>query len=84
MKIIYLGPGEVLFLKFHAAQNQVMDLVQPDTVLKRFCYEDYAGTRLVLHAQSVKDWGLDALDSEVYSRGDYRLEQTPDLFDYKL
>ena len=29
------GPGEVLFIKFHAAQNEVRDLVQQDTVLKR-------------------------------------------------
>ena len=27
------GPGEVLFLKFYNAQNEVADFVQPDTVL---------------------------------------------------
>ena len=66
------GPGEVLFLKFHAAQNDIQDLVRPDTVLKRFSYEDYSGTPVCDSAEQVLGWGLDALGHEKYSRGDYR------------
>ena len=66
------GPGEGLFVKFHAAQNKVRDLMRPDTALKRFSYEDYYGTPVCDTAHSVLDWGLAALDHERYSRGNYR------------
>ena len=65
------GPGEVLFLNFHAAQNEVRDLVRADTVLKRFSYEDYSGTPVFDAAEQVLDWGSAALAHERYSRGDY-------------
>ena len=70
------GPGEVLFMTFHAAQNAVQDLIRPDTVLKCFSYQDYSGTPVYTVAEQVLGWGLHALRHERYSRGDYRYQSS--------
>ena len=50
------GPGEVLFLKFYNAQNEISDLMQPDTVLKKFNWNEYAGSSIEDVANFVKGW----------------------------
>ena len=50
------GPGEVLFLKFYNAQNQIHDLIRPDTVLKKFDWNQYEGTSIEELGFLIKRW----------------------------
>ena len=66
------GPGEILFLKFYNAQNDISSLIRPDTVLKRFDYDMYDGTRVRQLADFTKGWAENELRAGSFSRGDYR------------
>lgn len=66
------GPGEVLFLKFYNAQNQICDLISPETILKKLDYDKYDGTGVKRLADFTKDWAETELRIGSYSRGDYR------------
>ena len=66
------GPGEVLFLKFYNAQNQICDLISPETILKKFDFDEYDGTGVKRLADLTKNWAEAELRAGSYSRGDYR------------
>ena len=66
------GPGEVLFLKFYNAQNQIRDLIRPDTVLKKFDWNQYEGTSIEELGFLIKRWSQRQLREGSFQRGDYR------------
>ena len=66
------GPGETLFFKFYAEQNMVADLIRPDTELKKFDQDAYAGTPVEAMAQQIKEWSSRELLEKTFQRGDYR------------
>ena len=76
------GPGEILFLKFYNAQNDISSLIRPDTVLKRFDYDMYDGTRVRQLADFTKGWAENELRAGSFSRGDYRWFER--FFFYKI
>ena len=66
------GPGEVLFFKFYNAQNEISDLIRPDTLLKKFNWVEYAGTSVEEVALFVRGWSEHELRVGSFQRGDYR------------
>ena len=66
------GPGEVLFLKFYNSQNEISDLIRPDLQLKKFNWDDYAGTSVAEVATFVRGWSEHELRTGSFQRGDYR------------
>ena len=46
----------MLFLKFYNGQNEISDFIQPDTVLEKFNWNEYAGSSIEDVANFVKGW----------------------------
>ena len=53
-------------------QNMVADLIRPDTELKKFDQDAYAGTPVEAMAQQIKEWSSRELLEKTFQRGDYR------------
>ena len=66
------GPGETLFLNFYSARIEIQDLIRPDTVFKKFGFEDYHETPIGELANRTRIWAEQELRLGSFSRGDYR------------
>ena len=67
------GPGEVPFIKFQNMYNEVREeLLDSNFVPKEFDWDSYINTPVYDAAVAAKEWGIWALGTELYPRGDQR------------
>ena len=70
------GPGETIFIEYYNQQNEVREelagLGPGGAGMRKFDWEMYQGAPLEQVANDALWWGIAALDTEEFSRGNYR------------
>ena len=65
------GPGEATFMKFEAAYNDLKHEID-NVQIREFDWEQYTGTPVYEAASEARDWGIEALGSQMYPRDDQK------------